>query len=292
MIKENHEIGRNSRDLAIIQTNIELPFDVKDTEYAGYDFQTINEFCQKYGLRQFINKVQPKWKKKDLASVGIEAQTVKSLDGFDVGNDIGIALDFADDNYTLSDIYGMAFSFGKNNIYISIDDLANDEKAKAVLADPNIRKFCYDYKAIKVALAKRGIEIKGVYFDLLIASYLIDSSLKNNPEIVMNIFGVNLGSDDEEVSLFTAEMPQKTAKMAYFCLNLKEKVYNELKKIEAVKLYETLEVPLIDTLADMEIEGFPLDSKKLDEFGDIYKEKEDALANEIYEMAGEKFNLA
>ena len=87
-------------------------------------------------------------------------------------------------------------------------------------------------------------------------------------------------------------MPQKTAKMAYFSRKLKEKVYAELEKIDAVKLYETLEVPLIDTLADMEIEGFPLDVNKLDEFGDVYKEKQDALSKEIYEMAGEKFNLA
>ena len=292
MIKEHQEIGRISRDLAIIQTNIELPFDIKDLEYQGYDFQTINEFCQKYGLKQFINKVQPKWKKKDLNSIDINVKTVNSLKGLDIGNDIGIAIDYADDNYTLSDIYGMAFALKKDNVYISIDDLAKDETALAVLKDKNIKKYCYDYKAIKVALAKRDIGISGVYFDLLIASYLVDSSLKNNPEIVMNIFGVDLGEEDEAVSLFSQESPTKTAKTAYFCLMLKDKVFSELKKIDAINLYETLEVPLIDTLADMEIEGFPLDKNKLDEFGDVYKQKCDELAEEIYELAGEKFNLA
>ena len=292
MIKEHQEIGRISRDLAIIQTNIELPFDINDTEYHGYDFQTINEFCQKYGLKQFINKVQPKWKKKDLNSIEIEVKTVKSLKGLDIGNDIGIAIDYADDNYTLSDIYGMAFALKTTNVYIAIDDLKNDEVALEVLKNKDIKKYCYDYKAIKVALAKRDIEINGVYFDLLIASYLIDSSLKNNPEIVMNIFGVDLGEEEETVSLFSQESPNKTAKTAYFCLMLKDKVFSELEKIDAIKLYETLEVPLIDTLADMEIEGFPLDKNKLDEFGDVYKQKCDVLAEEIYALAGEKFNLA
>ena len=291
-IKENQEIGRISRDLAIIQTNIELPFSVKDTEYEGYDFQTINEFCQKYGLKQFINKVQPKWKKKDLSNIELKVQNVSSLKDIDVGNDLGIALDYEDDNYTLSLLYGIAFSFGNNHLYMSIDDLLKDDAAKAILKDEKIRKYCYDYKAIKVALAKRDIEIKGVYFDLLIASYLVDSSLKNNPEIVMNIYGVDLGSEDDQISLFSAEKPQKTAKMAYFSRILKDKVFSELRKIEAVNLYETLEVPLIDTLADMEIEGFPLDVKVLDELGDSYKEKQDALAEEIYDMAGERFNLA
>ena len=292
MIKQHQEIGRISRDLAIIRTDIELPFDVKDTEYHGYDFQTINEFCQKYGLKQFINKVQPKWKKKDLSQVTVEVEQVESPKDLNLGNDIGIALDYSDDNYTAGDIYGIAFSFGAKNVYMTLENLKKDQKALSILKDEKVRKYCYDYKAIKVALSKNDIEVNGVYFDLLVASYLVDSSLKNNPEIVMNIYGIDLTLDEEQPSLFSAEMPQKTAKMAFFSKELKEKVYEELAKIDAVKLYETLEVPLIDTLASMEIEGFPLDAKKLDEFGDVYKEKLNGLSKEIYEMAGEEFNIA
>ena len=292
MIKEHQDIGRISRDLAIIQTNIELPFTIKDTEYQGYDFQEVNEFCQKYGLKQFINKVQPKWKKKELNSIEIEVKKISSLKGIDVGNDIGIALDYEDDNYTLGRFYGLAISYKEQNVYISLDDLLNDKSTQDILKDPSIRKYCYDYKGIKVALSKNGIQIEGVYFDLLVSSYLVDSSLKNNPEIVMNIYGIDFSEEEETVSLFSAEKPQNTAKMAYFSYKLKDKVYSELEKIDAVKLYENLEVPLIDTLADMEIEGFPLDAKTLDEFGQVYKEKLNVLSKEIYDMAGEEFNLA
>ena len=292
MIKEHSDIGRISRDLAIIQTNIELPFDIKDLVYEGYDFQTINEFCQKYGLKQFINKVQPKWKKKSLSEITIDVKTVNSLKGYEVGNDLGIAIDYENDNYTIGSIYGVAFSFNNEHLYISLEDLKKDECALKILKDKNIKKYCYDYKAIKVALKKNNIDIEGVYFDLLIASYLVDSSLKNNPEVVMNIYGIDLTMDEEEMSLFSQQSPLKTAKMAYFSRILKDKVFSELEKIDAISLYETLEVPLIDTLADMEIEGFPLDKKKLDEFGDVYKEKEIALSKEIFEMAGEEFNLA
>lgn len=292
MIKEHSDIGRISRDLAIIQTNIELPFDIKDLVYEGYDFQTINEFCQKYGLKQFINKVQPKWKKKSLSEITIDVKTVNSLKGYEIGNDLGIAIDYENDNYTIGSIYGVAFSFNNEHLYISLEDLKKDEYALKILKDKNIKKYCYDYKAIKVALKKNDIDIEGVYFDLLIASYLVDSSLKNNPEVVMNIYGIDLTMDEEEVSLFSQQSPLKTAKMAYFSRILKDKVFSELEKIDAISLYETLEVPLIDTLADMEIEGFPLDKKKLDEFGDVYKEKEIALSKEIFAMAGEEFNLA
>ena len=292
MIKENSEIGRISRDLAIIQTNIELPFDVGDTQYDGYDFQTINEFCQKYGLRQFINKVQPKWKKVDITKTEIKVDTVDTLNGFESEKDVGIALDYGDDNYTLGDIYGVAFSFKNKNVYLSLEDLKADQYALEILKNPEVKKYCYDFKAIKVALSKHNIEVSGIYFDLLIASYLVDSSLKNNPEIVMNIYGVDFSEKEESISLFSAENPQKSAKMAFFSKILKERVYKELEKVDAVKLYETLELPLIETLANMEIEGFPLDARKLDEFGDVYKKKEEQLSEEIYEMAGERFNLA
>ena len=292
MIKEHQEIGRISRDLAIIRTDIELPFTIQDTEYKGYDFQTINEFCQRYGLKQFINKVQPRWKKKELNAVQVEVETVSSLKGISLSNDIGLSVDYEDENYTLGAIYGLCINSGEKNYYISVEDAKKDEATLKVLKDPNIKKYCYDFKAIKVALAKQNIEVNGIYFDLLIASYLVDSSLKNNPEVVMNIYGIDLSLEDDQPSLFAAENPQKAAKMAYFSLNLKDKVYEELKKIEAVNLYETLEVPLITTLADMEIEGFPLDKNKLDEFGDVYKKNLDELAKEIYAMAGFEFNLA
>ena len=169
-IKANQEMGRISRDLAIIQTDIELPFDIKDTEYQGYDFQTINEFCQKYGLKQFINKIQPKWKRKDLSSIEITVNTVSSLNGVAIPKEVGIALDYEDDNYTLGLIYGVAFSINDKNYYISIDDLKNDSTALEILANKDIRKYCYDYKAIKVALDKNGIKINGRSFNCLLSS--------------------------------------------------------------------------------------------------------------------------
>ena len=70
------------------------------------------------------------------------------------------------------------------------------------------------------------------------------------------------------------------------------KATNELIKNNAVDLYNNLEIPLTTTLADIEIEGFPLDATVLDSYGDVFKKKADAIAEEIYALAGEKFNIA
>ena len=292
-IINDQDSGRLSRDLAIIKTDVPLPFNIKDTIYQGYEFTAISEFCQKYELKQFMSKIVQKWKKVELENTEIEVKKVSSLKDIKEEKEIGIALDYEDDNYSLGLIYGLAVASDKGVYYISLDDLKNDEFTKALLNDKNVKKYCFDYKAIKVALAKNDIAISGLYFDLLVASYLVDSSLnKNDVTVVMNIYGIDISTSGEGLSLFTNEDPQKTGKIAFFSWKLYDRVASELEKTDSLKLFQDLEVPLEDTLADMEIEGFPIDSKVLDDFGDVYKKKADELSKEIYELAGTTFNLA
>ena len=291
-LKEDQEMGRLSRDLAIIKTDVPLPFDIDDTIYRGYEFATISDFCQKYGLKQFMSKLVQKWKIADLSEAKIEVKNVSELSILENEKELGIALDYEDENYSFGLVYGLAFSTKKDTYYISFEDLQKDKTGLNLLKDKAVKKYCYDYKAIKVALAKNNIEINGLFFDLLIASYLIDSSLKNDVEIVMNLYGIDILSSSESLSLFSSQDYEKTGKIAYFSLNLFQRVTEDLEKISALKLYNELEIPLVDTLADMEIEGFPIDSKILDEFGDEYKKKIHDLSEEIYALAGETFNLA
>ncbi len=292
-ITANAEIGRISRDLAIIKTDIELPFTVDDTVYNGYSFKVINEFCQKYGLKQFLNKVSPKWKLSGEASQIIEPEIVSSFKDIDLGNEIGIALDYEDeDDYFNSVIFGIAISTKEKHYYINIDDAKNDKYLLDLLSNKDIKKYCYDYKAIKVNLAKQGIKIDGLEFDMLIATYLIDTSVKNKVEPVLNVYGVDISDNKDDVSLFTNENPTRTAQISFYTIQLSGRIKAELVKISALDLYNNLELPLVNVLADMEIEGFPLDVKELDKMGDEWKEKLKVLEKEVFELAGEEFNVA
>ncbi|MBP5574419.1 MAG: DNA polymerase I [Bacilli bacterium] len=291
-IKADQEMGRLSRDLAIIKTDVPLSFGVKDTIYDGYDFASISEFCQKYGLKQFMSKLVQKWKKVDLQNTVIDVKSVNSLEPLANEKEIAIAVDYENDNYTLGLIYGMAFATKKEVYYIKLEDLKKDEYALKLLANKEIKKYCLDYKAIKVALHKNDIAIDGLYFDLLVASYIVENFVKNDVEVVMNVYGVDLYSDSETLSLFSSEDPTKTGKIAYFSLILYQRVMGDLEKMSAEKLYNELEIPLVDTLADMEIEGFPIHAEILDEFGEIYKKKLHDLSEDIYSLAGTSFNLA
>ena len=295
-IRTYSDKGKVSRDLAIIKTDIELPFSVEDTTYKGYSFKVINEFCQKYGLKQFMTKVSPKWKTSEVGSIELNVTRVSSFDGIELGNEIGIALDYEDsDDYSNSQIFGIAISSKNNNYYINIDEAKKDKTLLDILSNKDIRKYAYDYKAIKVSLSNENIHIDGLEFDLLIATYLVDTTIKNKVESVLNVYGIDIdevSEKEEEISLFTNEDPNKTAKVAYYSLSLAGKVKAELVKIGALDLFNNLELKLTDVLADMEIEGFPLDASILDEMKNEWSKRIDALESEIYELAGEKFNIS
>lgn len=293
-IKANIELGKTSRDLAIIKTDVPLPFTIDDIKYQGYDFKSLNEFCQKYELKQFISKVAPKWKKVNESQIKIEATIVDSFKNIELGDEIGLYLDLAEeDDYYRSDIYGFAVSNKNHSYYISFENAIKDEKFINILKDKNVKKSCFDYKSIKVCLSKENIEINGLDFDLLIASYLIDSSIKSNPVSVLNLFDIDISEEDNEaVSLFGASRPDYTASISRYALSLKNKALEELDKNNTLNLYNTLELPLVETLSNMEIEGFPLHAPILDSFGDEYKKKLNELSEEIYLLAGEKFNIA
>ena len=288
----NAEMGRHCKHMAEIDTHVELPFTVEDTVYEGYDFASINAFCNKYELKQFLNRLPSKLKKDDAHEIDIEYKTIDSFKGIDIKDELSIALDIEPGNYNNAEVHGLAVNTNGENYYIGIDNLVNDESILKVLANKNIKKYCYDYKAIKVALAKRNIEIEGLYFDILLAAYLLDSSLSNNLDAVMHYFGADISSNkDDTLSLFDNSDPLRAAKVAYFVHKIANKAIAELDKLECLKLYNEIEIPLASVLAKMEIEGFPLDVKVLEEMGNEFKANLNEIRQRIYEIAGEEFNI-
>ncbi|MCQ2802485.1 MAG: DNA polymerase I [Bacilli bacterium] len=292
-IKNNIELGTISRDLAIIDINTPINFQLSEVEYKGYSFKEISEFCQRYGLKQFMNKIPEKWKKSDSNQCNLEVEVVSNLNNIDLGNEIGIEVDLYDRNdYFRSEVFGIALSNKNKIVYLNIADAKKDQKLLSILADEKVAKYAYDFKAIKAALHKENIEVNGLKFDILIASYLLDSTIKNNPQAVMNLYGIDLKSSDEEISLLSTNNPEIAGKIAYFSLFTSDKILAELEKVNALKLFNELEIPLTSTLADMEIEGFPLSKDDLTNFGQEYKEKLKNLTDEICALAGTKFNIS
>lgn len=285
------EQGRHSYHLAVIDINMELPFKTEDTIYRGYDFKVISDFAKKYELKQFLTKLPQNLKMEPEDNKEIEYQVVESFKSIELGDELGVAIDSEEGNYNFATVYGLAIANGKDIYYIDIENAKNDAKLKEALANENIKKYCYDFKAIKVALNRFGIEINGLAIDLLLAAYLLDSSLSSALISVLHFFNVDLSFEEESVSLFGNSHPKNAAEVAYFSLKLKNTINNDLQKVNCLDLYNSIEIPLASILANMEIEGFPLDKDMLLEMGNAFQEKLEYHRKNIITLAGVEFNV-
>ena len=289
---ENEKTGRMCYHLAKIDTHVEMPFSLSDTIYEGYDFDTINTFCNRFELKQFLNRLPNRLSKNKEEQKEIEFKTLASFKDVPLSNDIGIALDIEPGNYNESEVYGLAISSQGNNYYINIEDAKSDETLKNILKDKTYHKYCYDYKAIKVALSHLNIEIDGLAFDTLLAIYVLDTSLKGDVESAFRYFGyVILTNKDNEISLFNNSDPSRSVKIAYYSLHISHKALTEIDKLGCLNLYNEVDIPLASVLADMEIEGFPLDVKTLKEIGKSFEVGLENAKESVYTLANEEFNI-
>ena len=289
---ENEKMGRLCYHLAQIDINVEMPFDVKDAIYEGYDFLRINDFCNKFELKQFLNKLPNKLAKNQGENIDFSYETINETKSVKIGDKIGIALDIEPGNYNNSQIYGIAIINETNNYYINIDNALKDENLKNILKNENIHKYCYNYKAIKVALSHLNIDIEGLEYDALLAAYILDTSLKGDAESTLRYFGYNIQTNkDESLSLFDNSNPERAVKIAYSSFHSAPKAYAEIEKLGCLKLYKEVDIPLASVLSEMEIEGFPLDIDTLKDIGTTFQQKLDETKEHIYYLAGEKFNI-
>src|SRR5690606_34350591 len=149
-------------------------------------------------------------------------------------------------------------------------------------------------------LLKKGIHLQGMHFDVLLASYLLDPS-ENNHDIpaIAHRMGIKSVLYDEEVYGKGAKMKvpgQETladhlVRKTKALHLLKEKMEEELREHELYTLLKELEMPLALILAEMEHTGVLVDVPRLEEMGTELKRRLEEIEKEIYELAGEEFNI-
>ncbi len=292
-IIQNAKIGLTCKHLAKILIDVQLPFSLDDTLYKGYNYDEISRFCNRYELKQLLSKLSKNvpMRKNDIHNKEIAFTIIKNVIGLEKPHELGIAIDYSYENYHKAEVYGLSLTINEHSYYLEIDDVTKDETLKSWLEDASIKKYCFDYKAIKVILSRYHINIDGLAFDVLLAAYLLDSSLDNAPESVFSFFNI-LISKANEISLLSNQNALQTTEISYYSLHLYPTIKKELEEISSLELLETIEIPLATVLAKMEIEGFPLNVQTLDDIGQQFKDKLNAITEDIYVLAGEHFNIS
>jgi len=209
-----------------------------------------------------------------------------------------------------AELVGLSFAVKEfEAFYVPIP--ANREEAlrivnifKEVYEDPQIMKIGQNLKYDLEVLANYGIELKGKMWDTMIAHYLIQPELRHNmdymAEIYLNYQTIHIdeligpkGKHQKSMrDLPPTDVYEYAAEDADITLRLKNKLEPELKKFECEDLFYNIEMPLMPVLAQMEMNGVCLDTESLKETSKVLINRMNEIEARIYELAGEKFNIA
>jgi DNA polymerase I len=152
---------------------------------------------------------------------------------------------------------------------------------KKILSDSRIRKTGHDLKEIKACLAKTGVALEGLYFDTMIAAYLINPSKPG-----YSLADVCLDFLDNPVSEGIS-----SAEAASLIAELTPILKKELAQKELTKLFSDIEMPLVEVLAQMEINGIKLDLAVIKKISSDIEARLIKLIDRIYALSGVQFNI-
>ena len=213
--------------------------------------------------------------------------------------------------------------------YIDIKNGEKIQELKEIFENDKILKIGIDLGRIYILLRQEGIDFKGINYDASIAAYILNPT--NNKlklidlaeqylEIDVNeILGDSKSTKVEQINLFEAmqgaglsgsneekseeekikEEQEKTQKAeekkctlyAYIIYKLQEITMKKLEEINAVDLFNNIDMPTVTVLANMQWNGMYADLEELNKFGKQLKEQLEIKTKMIYEMAGEEINI-
>ena len=169
-------------------------------------------------------------------------------------------------------------------------------KLKPVLEDPSIRKLSAHAKRDLLVLGRRGVRVAGLGFDAIVASYLINPGRRTYSldDLAFEFLGERRGSGTDGVSGddASADATTKTAAgEADLVLRLDESVSRRLEEEGLATIYRTMELPLIEVLADMERAGVKIDRDLLHSMSRDMEAQLSTLTREIHVLAKGEFNI-
>ncbi|MES2805294.1 MAG: DNA polymerase I [Bacteroidota bacterium] len=209
-----------------------------------------------------------------------------------------------------AELVGISFSYEKGKgFYVPFPE--NQEEAQTLIEkfipffeNESIEKIGQNLKYDLKILSNYNVTVKGKLFDTMIAHYLINPDMRHNmdilaetylkysPQSIETLIGKKGKNQKSMRDVALEEIKEYAVEDADVTLQLKEIFTSELDKTGTKKLFEEIEIPLVKVLADMEKEGIRVDVDFLKSLSKTLDDDIKILEANIFETAGEKFNLA
>jgi len=208
-----------------------------------------------------------------------------------------------------ADLVGLSFAYRKGEaFYIPVP--ADREGAQAIVEEfrsvfenPAIVKIGQNLKYDLLMLKKYGVEVQGKLFDTMIAHYLIEPETRHNMDVMahkyLNYEPVPIESligkkGPKQLTMRDVDVQkvvEYAAEDADVTLQLKDIFSPQLDTDQLKKLFEQVEMPLVQVLTDMELEGVKVDTSALKELSATLETDMLQVQQEIFEIAGGAFNI-
>lgn len=305
-LKENRELAELSKKLATINTACELDFDFEQATLGNLFNEEVYLIFKRLEFKNLLSRFQTQ---EVIRSTGIE-EKFKATDDlaeadkiFDLmrekgAHTVGLQLLMEDGK-----LLGVSLCKNEDNVYlikcsgfITEDYLSS--KATQLAKEGNMTSVI----RLKEQLPYLKVSEKDKMFDTAIAAYLLNplTDAYDYDDIARDYLNLTVPSREDlmgKSSLISAMEENESAFLSYACYSAYI-AYRSAQKLRDLllcagmqQLFETIEMPLIYTLYDMEIRGIRVNKEDLKEYGDKLQVGIEKLEKDIYALVGEEFNI-
>lgn len=312
---ENKTSAFLSKKLAEIIRTVPLQLSLEDLTLKEPDWEKLKELYTRFEFNSLLSKLSNDGMQKESPSeYQVDYKIVENddyeliLEEINASKYMYFKFLFEEEHYINSPILGIGIKAGeKTSYYIDFNKNSVEkftQTFKQYFESEEIEKLGHMIKMDIYALLKLGINIDNIVFDSMIGKYLLNPaqasySIDELAKEYLNINVINveelLGKGKNKKSFKDLNL-QKRAEYISIVLDviskIKDPIAEAISQLNMKKLYYEVELPLAKVLAHMEYYGFKVDIDVLNQLGDSYNQEIEQLTNEIYELAGQEFNIS
>lgn len=314
-IQQNRELLCISKTLTTLKEDADLEISLDELSRKPFNLPQCISLFRELEFTSLIRhplfgSVQ---KEESVVSVVTEKEQLDALaDSISIAGEMAIDIRCTSDQARGNELVGLAIAVPeKETVYIPIahTNTSNIELSKVlsclkeVFQSSKIKKSGYNLKNFFQILKNQGISLHGLWFDVMIAAYLIDSGKRDYDIdiLVSEYLGEDVGKVDSILGSGKSKISYKEVPVDIVCvysgriasaiLALSEIFDAKLQETNCKTLFESIEMPLISVLGDLEWHGVKIDVQLLKKLSSEYSLELNRLSESIYEFAGEKLNL-
>lgn len=308
-LDEFREQARMSKFLATIERNMPIDVDFSTLEIGDLLNTNSYEYFKKLEFKSLLEK----FSKEDIRLENTKQLTYKLIDTINGAKEIFENLDMKDKySYVICEennklkFVGLYNDKINGNIFSVNEELTSELLIKIMQSffeDSNYKKISHGAKNDYKLLKKFGVTLSSLYLDTEIAGYVLDPvrDTYNYDDIAGEFLSTTYPSEEEILGkgkskkliteLEIQEIINYIGDQCYVSYAASQLMIDKIKENNQEELLYKIEMPLLYVLADMEELGIKINKDELEAYQKRLEESIDILTSEIYEMAGEEFNI-